>query len=38
MNPTSGAVIRRTRVDGGGVEPLEAPAFGADLALRLTRQ
>ena len=38
INPTSGAVIRRIRVDGGGVRTLEAPPFEADIALRLKRQ
>jgi len=38
VNPTSGAVIRRTRMDGGGVRALEAPPYETDIALRLKRE
>ena len=38
MNPASGAVIRRTRVDGGGVRTLDAPPYETDIAVRLKRR
>ena len=38
INPASGAVLRRVRVDGGGARALEAPPFETDIALRLTRE
>jgi hypothetical protein len=38
LDTTSGAVTRRTRVDGGAIRTFEAPAYDADIALRLRRQ
>jgi hypothetical protein len=32
-----GAIVGRARVDGGGIRQLEAPAYDADIALRLIR-
>jgi hypothetical protein len=38
LDTTSGEIVRRTRVTGGGVRTLEAPAYDADIALRMIRQ
>lgn len=38
LDTTSGNVVRRARVDGGGVRTLDAPTYVTDIALRLTRQ
>ena len=38
IDTTSGTVVRRTRVSGGGIRTFEAPAYDTDIALRLMRQ
>lgn len=36
LDTKSGDIVRRTRVDGGGIRTLEAPAYDTDIALRIT--
>ena len=38
LDTKSGAVVRRTRVDGGAIRTFEAPAYDTDIALRLRRR
>jgi len=38
LSTTSGSVVRRSRVGGGGIRTFEAPAYDTDIALRLRRQ
>jgi hypothetical protein len=38
VDTKAGTVVRRSRVDGGGVRTLEAPAYETDIALRLRRE
>lgn len=38
IDTKTGATARTETVDGGGIRPLEAPAYEADIALRLVKQ
>lgn len=38
VDTKSGSVVGRTRVDGGGIRPLNVPGYDTDIALRLRRQ
>ncbi len=38
LDTKSGAVVRRTRADGGAIRTFEAPAYDTDIALRLRRR
>jgi hypothetical protein len=38
LDTKSGAIVRSTRVDGGGIRTIEAPAYDLDIALRLRRR
>jgi hypothetical protein len=38
VDPLSGQTAKRADVIGGGLRPLDAPAYGADFALRIVKQ
>ena len=38
LDTKSGTVVRSTRVDGGGIRTIEAPAYDMDIALRLRKR
>jgi hypothetical protein len=38
VDTRSGGVVRRTNVDGGRTQALDAPVYETDIALRLLKQ